>query len=176
MMIMELTLVLLMSMCVMPLAPGANTSPAISNLIVRNLDHRLAGIASRLGWQYTRYADDITFSAAGQQQPAVGYVLARIRHICRDEGFRVNEKKTRVQRNNTRQSVTGIVVNDKLGVPRQIVRRLRAILHQARRTGLAAQNREKLPHFESWLQGMIAYVAMVDPAKGEVLRRDFEAL
>lgn len=158
------------------LPQGACTSPAISNLISRNLDNRLAGIAARLGWQYTRYADDITFSASGEAQQSVGYVLARIRHICQDEGFRVNEKKTRVQRRNTRQSVTGIVVNDKQGVPRQTVRRLRAILHQAKRTGLAAQNRERLPHFEHWLRGMIAYVAMVDPAKGEVLRRDFESL
>lgn len=158
------------------LPQGACTSPAISNLIARNLDHRLAGIATRLGWQYTRYADDITFSIRGEPRPGVGYVLARIRHICQDEGFRVNEKKTRVQRNNARQSVTGIVVNDKQGVPRRTVRRLRAILHQARRTGLAAQNRDKLPHFENWLQGMIAYVGMIDPAKGEVLRREFDAL
>ena len=29
--------------------------------------------------------------------------------------------------------------------------------------GLAAQNRQKIPHFNAWLRGMIAYVNMVDP-------------
>ncbi len=158
------------------LPQGACTSPAISNLICVQLDKRLNGIARRLGWVYTRYADDMTFSASGEAGHAVGYLLARIRHICQDEGFQLNGRKTRVQRPNVRQSVTGIVVNDKPSVPRATVRRLRAILHQARRTGLAAQNRDRLPHFEQWLQGMIAYVEMVDPPKGEQLRRAYDGI
>jgi hypothetical protein len=71
-----------------------------------------------------------------------------------------------VQRAAGRQLVTGIVVNEKPAVPRDEVRRLRAILHGARRTGLEAQNREGRPRFEAWLRGKLAYLAMVDPAKG----------
>ena len=71
---------------------------------------------------------------------------------------------------------TGIVVNERPGVPRQIVRRLRAILHRARTEGLAAQNREKRPDFEGWLRGMIAYVAMVNPKQAEPLRKALAAL
>jgi hypothetical protein len=140
------------------------------------MDSRLAGIARRLGWTYTRYADDLTFSA-GAGTPAVeaiGYLLARVRHIAQDEGFVVNEKKTRVQRPSAPQTVTGIVVNARPGVPRDTVRRLRAILHRARAEGLTAQNREGRPHFEAWLGGMIAYVQMVNPKQGEPLRRAFE--
>lgn len=158
------------------LPQGACTSPAISNLISRNLDHRLSGIAARLGCRYSRYADDITFSAADDMQDFVGYLLARIRHISEDEGFRVNEKKTRVLRNHTRQSVTGVVVNDTRSVNREMIRRLRAILHNARRTGLAAQNRSNIPHFKSWLRGKIAYVEMVAPKRGRELREQFEVL
>lgn len=83
----------------------------------------------------------------------MGYLLARVRHIADDEGFAVNEKKTRVQRPHVAQKVTGIVVNDRAGVPRDVVRRLRAILHKAGKEGLAAQNRENIPHFEAWLRG-----------------------
>ena len=72
--------------------------------------------------------------------------------------------------------VTGIVVNEKLSVPREEVRRLRAILHQARKTGLAAQNREGRPHFEAWLRGKLAYVQMVDRPRGEAMLRDLDAL
>src|SRR6185312_2322727 len=99
-----------------------------------------------------------------------GYLLARLRHIAQDESFTVNEAKTRVQRPNTQQSVTGIVVNHRPNVARATMRRLRSILHHAKTEGLAAQNRENHPHFEAWLRGMVAYVSMVDPARGASLR------
>jgi retron-type reverse transcriptase len=158
------------------LPQGACTSPALSNLAARRLDARLHGIAAKLGWTYTRYADDLTFSADGEAAEKVGYVLARIRHIAEDEGFAVNEKKTRVQRPNSAQSVTGLVVNRRVGVPRDVVRRLRAILHRAKTQGLAAQNRENRPHFAAWLRGMIAYVNMVNPDQGQKLRAAYDAL
>ena len=166
------------------LPQGACTSPALSNLIARRLDSRLSGIAAKLGWRYTRYADDLTFSrplspdreAEPPAEPQVGYLLARIRHIAADEGFHVNETKTRVQRRNRAQLVTGIVVNDRPGVPRDLVRRLRAILHRAKTEGLPAQNRENHPNFEAWLRGMVAYVHMVNPRQGEPLREALDAL
>ena len=158
------------------LPQGACTSPALSNLVARRLDARLQGIADKLGWNYTRYADDCTFSAGDDTARQVGYLLARIRHITSDEGFEVNEKKTRVLRRNARQAVTGITVNDRPTLPRSLRRRLRSILHQAKRGGLAAQNREDHPNFKSWLEGMIAYASMVQPEVGESLRRQYEEL
>ncbi len=157
------------------LPQGACTSPALSNLVARRLDARLAGIAAKLSWTYTRYADDLTFSAEGAAVERVGYLLARLRHIAADEGFAVNEKKTRVQRQNGAQSVTGIVVNQRLGVPRATVRRLRAILHRAAREGLAAQNRDRHPDFAAWVRGMVGYVQMVNPEQGRALRKALDA-
>jgi retron-type reverse transcriptase len=158
------------------LPQGACTSPALSNLVARRMDSRLSGIAAKLGWNYTRYADDLTFSADGEAGEKIGYLLARIRHIAQDEGFAVNESKTRVQRPNTAQTVTGLVVNRQVAVPRTTVRRLRAILHRAGREGLAAQNREGREHFEAWLRGMIAYVSMANAEQGKKLRLAWEAL
>lgn len=151
------------------LPQGACTSPALSNLASRRLDSRLSGIARQLGFTYTRYADDLTFSGDRSLEHLVGYLLARVRHITGDEGFGVNEAKTRVQRPHVAQQVTGIVVNDRPGVPRDVVRRLRAILHRAQTQGLAAQNRENIPHFEAWLRGMISYVHMVNPQQAKPL-------
>ncbi|MCI0360910.1 MAG: reverse transcriptase family protein [Planctomycetaceae bacterium] len=159
------------------LPQGASTSPALSNLAARRLDSRLAGICGKLGWTYTRYADDLTLSSAADDADAkVGYLLARVRHITRDEGFEVNEKKTRVQRRKTAQSVTGLVVNDRVAVPRKAVRRLRSILHHARREGLAAQNRTGHVNFDGYVQGMIAYVSMANPDQGRKLKRAFDLL
>ncbi|MEK6233271.1 MAG: reverse transcriptase family protein, partial [Planctomycetales bacterium] len=159
------------------LPQGACASPALSNLISRRLDSRLAGMAKKLGWTYTRYADDLTFSASGEPaRLTTGYLMARVRHVAQDEGFAVNPDKTRVLRRNASQRVTGIVVNDRLGVPRKLARRIRAILHRAKSEGLEAQNREGLPNFEGWLQGMIAYISMVNPQQAQPLREAFDAL
>ena len=87
----------------------------------------------------------------------------------------MNPKKTRVQRAARRQEVTGVVVNDKLSLAREELRRLRAIVHGAQKTGVAAQNREGREDFEAWLRGKIAYVSMVDAAKGEKLRAALDA-
>ncbi|HEX8912504.1 MAG TPA: reverse transcriptase family protein [Humisphaera sp.] len=160
------------------LPQGACTSPALSNLAARRFDSRLNGIASKLGWTFTRYADDLTFSSAAgdEAERKVGYLLARVRHIADDEGFAVNEKKTRVLRPSAAQTVTGIVVNERLGVSRDTVRRLRAILHRAKAEGLAAQNRENHPHYEAWVRGMVAYVHMVNPQQAAPLRAALDAL
>jgi retron-type reverse transcriptase len=160
------------------LPQGACTSPAISNLIARRLDSRMAGIAAKLGWQYTRYADDLSFSAAADAEPEkkIGYLLARIRHIAEDEGFSVNEKKTRVLRRSASMAVTGIVVNERPGVRRRERRRLRAILHNARKTGLAAQNRAEDANLAAKIRGQIEFVRMVNAEQARPLSEAFAAV
>jgi RNA-directed DNA polymerase len=151
------------------LPQGACTSPAISNLIARRLDSRLSGIAKKLGWTYTRYADDLTFSSA-ESKDRIGYLLARIRHIAGNEGFSVNEKKTRVLKQAARQTVTGVVVNALPSTSRRSRRRLRAIIHNARKTGLTPQNRSRRKDFIGWLRGTLSFVTMVNSRQGIKLR------
>jgi retron-type reverse transcriptase len=158
------------------LPQGACTSPALSNQVARRLDRRLRGLAVKLGLTYTRYADDLTFSGGEELSGRVGYLMARVRHIAADEGFTVNEKKSRVLRRHAAQRVTGLVVNDRPGIGRKEVRRLRAILHRARLEGLDRQNREERPNFRAWLRGKIAYLSMVRPEVGEQFQAELEAL
>jgi retron-type reverse transcriptase len=156
------------------LPQGACTSPALSNLVARKLDRRLAGMCAKHGWTYTRYADDLTFS--GGREGELRMFIARVRHIVQEEGFALNSRKGRIQRASGRQQVTGIVVNAKPGMPRDEVRRLRAILHAAKKTGLAAQNKENRPNFEAWLRGKIAYLMMIDRKKGAAMLAQLDAL
>ena len=142
----------------------------ISNLICRGLDARCDGLAKACSGQYTRYADDLTFSF-----PTTDLDIGRFRwwvdQICHQEGFYVNHRKFRLMRASRRQTVTGIVVNDCLRVPREQRRRLRAILHDAEKNGLQAAARGR-PRFTSWLRGYAAYINMVHPEEGaEIVSR-----
>jgi hypothetical protein len=88
----------------------------------------------------------------------------------------VNEGKTRVLRQGTAQTVTGLVVNDRPGVRRAEVRRLRAILHKARVEGLEAQNTQGRENYLAWLRGKIAFVQMARPETGAKLRAELDSI
>lgn len=158
------------------LPQGAPTSPALSNLIAQRLDKRLAGFAQKHGWTYTRYADDLTFSGGAEQAKKVPALVRMAEQVARDEGFSVHPDKTRVMRQGGRQLVTGIVVNERRAVPRPALRALRAVLHNAKKTGLEAQNRDAHPNFRDHIAGKIAYISMVDPERGRRLKETFDAL
>jgi retron-type reverse transcriptase len=153
---------------------GAPTSPAISNLVCRRLDARLAGLAKRNNGVYTRYADDLTFSFA-QTIPDLGRLRWWVDQVCHQEGFVVHQDKFRVIRSSQRQVVTGIVVNDVLRVPRPERRRFRAILHNCVTQGIESQARGR-KDFAGWLRGYASYIHMVHPKEGAELLRQVAGL
>jgi len=158
------------------LPQGAPTSPAIANLVCRRLDARLSGLAERFGCAYTRYADDLTFSGDETFERSLKRFLPLLYRIIKNEGFRVNAKKAHFARRGARQRVTGLVVNNGPSVPRRYRRRLRAILHNARQTGLQAQNRENHPRFAESLRGRTEFVRSTHPDLAEQLLAELNAL
>lgn len=156
------------------LPQGSPTSPAISNLICWKLDRRLSGLARKFGAAYTRYGDDLTFSGDGDIANRPGRLIQLARKIVTEEGFTVSPYKTRIMRRNRRQSVTGLVVNDKPAVNRHEVRRLRAILHNCLTHGVESQNRDGDELFRERLRGRIALVGMVNPDQGAKLLSAFQ--
>lgn len=150
------------------LPQGACTSPDITNALCRRLDRRLSGLAKRHGFTYTRYADDLTFS--GDATRAVGRLLRSVRAIVGAEGLTEHPRKTHVMRRGSRQEVTGLTVNDRPSVSREELRTLRAILHNAARSGLESQNREGRPDFAAHLKGRVEFACMVDPDRAPALR------
>jgi retron-type reverse transcriptase len=158
------------------LPQGAPTSGALANLAAYRLDVRVAGLASKLGANYSRYADDLVLSGDRELARAAPTIVARLAAIAADEGFSLNFRKTRVMTSSARQRITGIVVNEKLSVPRAEIDRLRAILHNCTRHGPAAQNRGAHADFRAHLRGRVAWVSSLDPAKGARLRAMFEQI
>ncbi|WP_434387589.1 reverse transcriptase family protein [Melittangium boletus] len=151
------------------LPQGAPSSPAITNLLCRRLDARLTGTARALGFVYTRYADDLTFSATGPGPHDPGTLLRRVRWLVKQEDFTPHPDKTRVLRRGRQQEVTGVVVNDKPGVDRQTLKRFRALLHQLDKTGPEGKRWGAGADVLSSAVGYAHFVAMVDPVKGRAL-------
>ncbi|GAA0982583.1 hypothetical protein ENKNEFLB_01437 [Nocardioides aquaticus] len=158
------------------LPQGAPTSPALANLAAYRLDVRLAALARSWGGRYTRYADDLAFSGERDWGDGTARLIAAIDVVARDEGFRLNPRKTAVMRRGDRQRLGGLVVNRRPHVGRTEVDLLRAILHNCRRHGPSSQNREGHPAFEEHLRGRVAWVAHHDPARGARLRAALDAV
>ncbi|MFO0606489.1 MAG: reverse transcriptase family protein [Polyangiales bacterium] len=150
------------------LPQGACTSPAITNALCRRLDARLAGLAKRFGYAYTRYADDLSFaSATGKDVNALQWA---VRKVLTEEGLAENPAKTHVMRTTDRQEVTRLVVNEKLTVTREYYKTLRATLFNCAKHGLASQNRDGHADFAAHLRGKVEFVASVDPDRGAKLK------
>ena len=156
------------------LPQGAPTSPAITNLICKNLDSRIEHICDRLGFTYTRYADDLSFS--GKADADVGKLLRQVRHIVVGEGFVVHPDKTRVLRRAGRQQVTGIVVNEFPNIDRKTLRRFRATLFQIEKDDPDGKRWGSSDDVIAAVEGFANYVAMVNPEKGAPLQERARAL
>jgi hypothetical protein len=152
------------------LPQGAPTSPALANLSAFALDLRLSGLARTFGAQYTRYADDLTFSGDEQFLRSLAVFLPLVRQIARSERFQLNPRKRRIIRNSQRQTVTGVVVNSRPNVSRRDYDRLKAILTNCVRRGPSTQNHDRHANFAAHLLGRIAHVAQLNASRAEKLR------
>jgi RNA-directed DNA polymerase len=115
------------------LPQGAPTSPRLSNLVNFRLDARLAALARSCGANYTRYADDLTFSFPEDRPESYRALLRAVKSIVAEEGYRLHtRRKLRISRSHERQIVTGLVVNERVSLPRRTRRWLRAVEHYVR--------------------------------------------
>ncbi|MEM6942444.1 MAG: reverse transcriptase family protein, partial [Pseudomonadota bacterium] len=159
------------------LPQGAPTSPALANLAAFGLDRRFSALASRLGARYSRYADDLAFSGPRTAFPSGAASFIRLaRAIVEDEGFLLNNRKTRVMGRHCRQSVTGLTVNAGINTARKDYDTLKAILTNCRRHGPATQNRAAHPAFRQHLEGRVAWHASVNPHRGRRLAALLDAI
>ena len=167
------------------LPQGAPTSPVVSNMICARLDAKLQQLAKAHQCTYSRYADDITFSTSRSTFPAAlahlvpsGQVElgSELQSMIEENGFKINEAKTRLQIRQRRQEVTGLVVNRYPNVRRRYVRQVRAILHAWSKYGLASTAENYLrkhahpkylapgayvPSFQKIVSGKIEFIGMV---------------
>ena len=178
------------------LPQGAPSSPIISNLICRSLDNDLMRLAKSLKLSYSRYADDITFSTnlkelpkgLGEEVEGKFIPSEALVDIIGRNGFELNFNKLRCRRKCQRQEITGIVSNEKLNVPRNYVRRVRAMIHAWEVYGLEkaayehfgkySRRRFLYPEasFRKRVAGMVGYIGMIKGVDSPVYLKLYEKL
>jgi hypothetical protein len=158
------------------LPQGAPTSPALANLAAHRLDRRLAGLAAKFGFTYTRYADDLAFSGDRRLARLAPWLEAKVRELAAEEGFRLNVWKTRLLTAGGRQQLAGVVVNQRPNVVRTDYDTLKAILHNCARHGPQSQNRAGHPDFRAHLSGRVAWVASLNHDRGRRLQAALDAI
>jgi hypothetical protein len=158
------------------LPQGAPTSPALANLAAFRLDARLSGLARSAGAHYTRYADDLVFSGGEPFARSIGRFPTHVAAIALEEGFAVQHRKTRVMRRGRRQRAAGVVINEKINMPRDDYDRLKATLCNCVRHGPHGQNRDGVPDFRAHLAGRVAHAVRLNPDRGRRLSRLFEQI
>jgi len=151
------------------LPQGACTSPSLANLICRKIDSRLKGYSSKSGWKYSRYADDLIFSTT-LEDSAPHRLIKSISSIIFEEGFKVNQSKTRLMRAPNRQTVTGLVVNNEVTLSRRDLKRMRAFFHKCSSKGLDFMSEKIGKDALSVARGYISYLEMVSPTIAKKFR------
>ena len=160
------------------LPQGAPTSPVISNLICAKMDAELTRLAKARGCDYSRYADDLTFSTTRRTMPLATNQVGEdgtvtcdlnnsLRAIIEGNSFRINEDKVRLRHRSARQEVTGLIVNQRINVKRRMVRQVRAMLHAWEKYGSQKAQVEfeqeygGRSNFELAVRGKIEFVGQI---------------
>ena len=139
------------------LPQGAPTSPHLANLAMWDADVRLLELSNEHTLNYTRYADDMTFSGAWTPDG----LPKLVGQIIKDYGYRLAPHKIKFYGQHRRQMVTGLVVNEKINIPRETRKRLRAILHDMETNG-PEHALERCTWSEDQLQGFFSLQMMWD--------------
>lgn len=160
------------------LPQGSPASPILTNMVCERLDYKLTKLARDFGVNYSRYADDMTFSSMHNVYHESGEFMTSLRRIIKDENFKINDKKTRLQKRGSRQEVTGLNVTSHVNVTRKYVNWIRTIIHIWEKYGYQEAYSKFYPKYKaesghmhkgepnlvSVLSGKILYMKMV---KGE---------
>lgn len=158
------------------LVQGAPTSPGLANIICNRMDKRMMGLANKHGFTYSRYADDMTFSADKKDRlPKV----SMIRKIVETEGFHLNEEKIELLHEGNRQIVTGLLVDNHVRVPGRYKKDIKRHIHFCLKYGGREHFHRIAPgkaFGKEWLAGRIRYIHSVEPETAKKLWAEFERI
>jgi RNA-directed DNA polymerase len=161
------------------LPQGAPTSPIISNIVSKNLDKAFLTYCAKCNIEYSRYADDLSFS--GKRDDMLS--LPIIKKIIRQQGFTINIDKTKYLSHHRRQTITGITVNNGLYVDKKITKLIKQELFYCLKYGYKdhleyKKNKGKTlkSGYKDWLLVKICFIYSVEKENGEKLFKLFNQI
>lgn len=154
------------------LPQGAPTSPYIANLFMKRFDEKLGVWCAKNNITYTRYCDDITLSG-DKKAIKNSHLVSKIRQMLYRMGFNLNEKKTVFVSSSQQQKVTGIVVNEKPQISREMRRTIRQEVYYCTKFGVTESLKQKGLNISAkenlhFLLGRISFALQIDPANAEM--------
>lgn len=153
------------------LPQGAPTSPVISNFIFQIVDIRIFRLMKKYRLNYSRYADDMTFSTNDSKFfNQIDEFLLQLTKLINKSGFKINTKKTRVSLKNSRQEVTGLVVNKTVNVPRTFAKNTRSMADHLYRSGEFIIDGKKGNIKQ--LEGRFTYIADIDMKNSSISNKN----
>jgi len=163
------------------LPQGAPTSPALSNIVCKELDEKLFMISLNSMGCYTRYADDLTFSFNNSSRKEILLFKYKVSIELQKFGFELNNKKTRIVPPGARKIVTGLIVNEsKPSITRELRDKIRADLYYCKKHGVenhCKRNKYKsIIGFSNHMKGMISYVYSVNPLLAKKYKKAYDEL
>lgn len=153
------------------LTQGSPTSAYISNLIMKEFDEEIGNWCNINDISYTRYSDDMTFS--GNFNPSE--LIIKIRKMLYTLGLELNNDKIHIVNKSQSQSVTGIIVNEKLQVNAKYRNKIRQEMYYIKKFGLKSHlnkcniNINELKYLDK-LYGRILYVLQINKFDQEFLK------
>lgn len=145
---------------------GAPTSAYLTNIGMFSFDIAVSGIAKRLGFVYTRYADDLSFSSKDQtidREHDVKVLLSLVGKELQKMGLRLAREKTQViYRNSPKvpRRITGVTIRkDGKGYNAPIGFRkiTRAKVHDLYNRLKRGENKDSLRHLYREVLGRVQY-------------------
>lgn len=150
------------------LPQGAPTSPYISNLYFLPVDNQISEFCKQHSIRYTRYADDLTFSGNFDENEVLDFVSEQLLKL----ELVIHPDKVKLMTPNQRQSVTGIVVNQKPQVVFHKRNKVRQELYYIRKFGLANHMERKGIKKRNYLEhllGKVNFIIQINPTDTEFI-------
>lgn len=163
------------------LPQGAPTSPMLANILATKLDYRFESLAKKMNFNYSRYADDLTFSISKHGNlPS----LKLIDKIISEEGFFINKDKTQYMKKGCKQYVTGLTTTNGINVSKIYRKEISEHIYYCRKYGINGHlERRKLEFpkynslkFHDWLYGHLCFMKSINEKASKKMLEDFNKI
>jgi len=165
------------------LVQGFPTSPMISNAVFKSIDEDILNITKKLGFRYSRYADDLSFS--GLEKSSYKKKIIKLNDslgfILNKNDFSINESKTRIMKNKHTKKITGLIVSESgVKVPKKYIRLMKKELYYSKKYGVSDHLKYNdlitVANYKGYLIGMARFIYMVEKDIGSEFLKEINEL